>query len=398
MSSGTDQLRVVLAGHAATGHLYPLLSLADALRGAGHRASFVTTDDLVPWLRGLGYSAQAAGVTIPAALGHVQARSPELTSSLPPDLAWRLDAELFAEALPRANTPALVEAFDRLGPDLVIFESANLGANLAAALLKIPAVGLGLWAVGHWHVARAELESRLRAVWADQVQSAFPADLLYGAGHLDPAPRSLRSPAADSTHRIPMRQLPWGDPAVEPIQLGPSTPRARIYLTLGTVGWGDAELFREALAGIRSLPVDVLVAVGAHFDPADLGELPPSVRVERFVRQDLVLPRVDVAVHHGGSGTLLGAAGHGVPQLVLPLGADQFQNADALVRSGAGRALPHGSVTAESVRDAVSGLLSDPAHRAAAAGLRDEIDDLPTPAETVPVLVDIATPGMPARA
>ena len=50
-------MHVVLAGQSATGHVYPLLSLADALRPAGHRVSFATTADLVPWLNERGYPA-----------------------------------------------------------------------------------------------------------------------------------------------------------------------------------------------------------------------------------------------------------------------------------------------------------------------------------------------------
>src|SRR4029434_2444577 len=112
--------------------------------------------------------------------------------------------------------------------------------------------------------------------------------------------------------------------------------------------------------------------VGSYFDPSELGPLPDSVHLERFVRQDLVLPQVDLAVHHGGSGTLLAAAAEGVPQLVMPLGADQFQNADALAASGAGLALPQGSVTAAAVRDGVRQLMDDPSHREAANRIRGE--------------------------
>ncbi|HJY43082.1 MAG TPA: nucleotide disphospho-sugar-binding domain-containing protein [Propionibacteriaceae bacterium] len=122
--------------------------------------------------------------------------------------------------------------------------------------------------------------------------------------------------------------------------------RPVVYLTLGTVGWGTVDLMREALAGLTELPLDVLVAIGSYFDPAQLGPLPDSVRVERFVRQDLVLPRVDLAVHHGASGTLLAAA-EGVPQLAMPIGADQFQNAEApdhqRGRSGSAARWPYGS-------------------------------------------------------
>ena len=63
---------------------------------------------------------------------------------------------------------------------------------------------------------------------------------------------------------------------------------------------------------------------------ASLGDVPPSVHLERFVDQAAVLRSVDLVVHHGGSGTMLGAAAHGRPQLVLPLGADQFYNGEQI--------------------------------------------------------------------
>jgi UDP:flavonoid glycosyltransferase YjiC (YdhE family) len=45
----------------------------------------------------------------------------------------------------------------------------------------------------------------------------------------------------------------------------------------------------------------------ADGEPAALGEVPDNVRVERFVAQSVVLSLVDVIVHHGGTGTVLGA-------------------------------------------------------------------------------------------
>ncbi|HZA31578.1 MAG TPA: hypothetical protein VE462_08695 [Propionibacteriaceae bacterium] len=47
MEVNREPMHVVLAGQSATGHGYPLLSLSDALRPAGHRVSFATTADLV---------------------------------------------------------------------------------------------------------------------------------------------------------------------------------------------------------------------------------------------------------------------------------------------------------------------------------------------------------------
>jgi hypothetical protein len=122
--------------------------------------------------------------------------------------AWRLDAELFADALPRAMAPALVTAFESRRPDLVLYESTSFGAVLAAAELSIPVACLDLWAVGRWHVKPAELEQRVRAVWAERSALPLTFDPLLGLAHLDPAPPSLRIPGATEGNSIrpPTRQ------------------------------------------------------------------------------------------------------------------------------------------------------------------------------------------------
>jgi hypothetical protein len=69
---------------------------------------------------------------------------------------------------------------------------------------------------------------------------------------------------------------------------------------------------------LAELALDILVVVGPQGDVAALGALPPGVRAERFVPQEVVLGQVDLVVHHGGAGTTLGAAAASVPQLLLP--------------------------------------------------------------------------------
>ena len=115
--------------------------------------------------------------------------------------------------------------------------------------------------------------------------------------------------------------------------------RPRVYLTLGTVSFGAVEVLSRAISDISALDVDLLVAVGPEGDPALLGEVSDNVRLERFVDQSRVLPLIDVMVHHGGTGSVLGALSAGVPQLIMPQGADQFFNAEYLTEVGAARAL-----------------------------------------------------------
>jgi rhamnosyltransferase subunit B len=70
--------------------------------------------------------------------------------------------------------------------------------------------------------------------------------------------------------------------------------------------------------------------------------LPPWVRHARFAPLTELLPRCAAIVHHGGVGTTAAALAAGVPQLLLPNGFDQFDNAARVRRLGAGDWLPSG--------------------------------------------------------
>lgn len=63
-------------------------------------------------------------------------------------------------------------------------------------------------------------------------------------------------------------------------------------------------------------------------------KLPPSVRHCGFVPLSQVLPRAAAFVHHGGIGSCARGLAAGVPQLVRPLGFDQFDNSLRLRRLG----------------------------------------------------------------
>ena len=131
----------------------------------------------------------------------------------------------------------------------------------------------------------------------------------------------------------------------------------------------------------------MFTTIGRNNDPAELGPLPANVVVERYVPQADVLPFCDVAVGHGGSGSTLGALAHGLPMLLLPHGADQFENAQACAVLGVARVLMPDALTAEGVASAVRALLAEPAPRAAADQVAREIAAMSTPQEVVAALL-----------
>lgn len=89
--------------------------------------------------------------------------------------------------------------------------------------------------------------------------------------------------------------------------------------------------------------------------------LPSSVRRFSYVPLDLLLPRCSAIVHHGGIGTSSQGMLAGLPQLIMPMAYDQFDNAERLRDLGIGRAVPVSRFEPSHVARALTRLLTDPA-------------------------------------
>ncbi len=66
------------------------------------------------------------------------------------------------------------------------------------------------------------------------------------------------------------------------------------------------------------------------------GLLPSSVKHFPYIPFGQLLPKVAALVHHGGIGSTAQALATGIPQLVMPLAHDQFDNAARVKRLGVG--------------------------------------------------------------
>jgi MGT family glycosyltransferase len=154
----------------------------------------------------------------------------------------------------------------------------------------------------------------------------------------------------------------------------------------GTVFNQAPDVLAAAIAGLRDLPLNLVVTTLPGVDPAGFAPQPPHVLVASYIPHALLLPRCRLVVSQGGAGILFAALGAGLPQLVLPQGADQTMNADACREAGAGLSLAPDEVTAEAVRDAAIRLLADPGFAAAARLVRTELDVVPGPSQVLAAL------------
>ena len=354
-------MRLLFCFAGTGGHFAPLAPIAQAAVTAGHEVLFACQQRMADAVAARGF---AAAVTLPP--GHAAERLPLAE----PDQAHedRQLRDAFTGGFVAERVVSLRECFDRWPPDAVVYDESDFGAPLAAELAGLPHVAVHIHAAGSFF--RDELLGEPRA--------ALRASLGL--------PREPPPPVAISSFPPSFRD-PAAPPAALSIRLGdaPLADGDVVYFTLGTVfNLESGDLFTRVLAGLRERRA--IVTVGHAVDPAELGPPPAGVRIERFVDQAEVLPGCCAVVSHGGSGSLLGALAHGLPSVLLAMGADQLHNAARADALGVARLLHPVRATPDDVAGAVAEIIEQPSYRAAAIGFHREIAALPRPERAVELL------------
>ncbi len=373
---------IAFAALPAYGHVYPLLPLAEALQEAGAE---VTVAVGAPFLGALPIRT-VPGIEPNLTLDRVTTEVFERFPQVREDMAARWVPALFGDVNARRVLPVLREQWGVERPDLVIYEALNPAAAVVADELELPSVAFGL---GHFHPPFAGLV----AVATDAVAPGGPTGLpwevaasssatSFDRAYLDPMPATLQMGLVELlTDRMPVRPQGWHDPGAEATAVPPHRPDGppRVYITLGTVAYGAVDVLRQAALEAAALGTEVVVGCGPAGDPQLLGELPANVHLSRYLPQAALLPTVDVIVHHGGAGTMLTSAANGIPQVVLPQGADPFMNGESVQAAGVGRRILKADLAPGAVSEAIAALVGECPERHRAALLRDEIAGMPSP-------------------
>ncbi|WP_253886503.1 glycosyltransferase [Actinokineospora diospyrosa] len=368
-------MKILFSSLPAHGHTYPQLPLAIAAKAAGHEITYATWETFHPPLAALGFETVNAGGDMAGAFTEVIAGRDfqELTQEEISGIAMRV----FGDILPRAAIADLGALFEHRRFDLVVHESAAIGAAIAAKLAGIPAVGHGISkpvALDHMPALKNLLPDL-----AAEFGVAFSERTGFGSPYLDIYPESLQEPAELIDRRVPLRPVAFAEPSELPA-IATSGAGKLIYLTLGTA-FGNPAVLRAAIDGLAATGNRVVVATGPTVEVAALGEPPANVTVLPWVAQAELLPHVDLVVHHGGSGTTLGSAAAGVKQLFIPQGADQFVNAETFTNAGAARQLLGADVTPEALTEAAKDVLADDSITKVVTALAEEIAAMPSPEE-----------------
>jgi UDP:flavonoid glycosyltransferase YjiC (YdhE family) len=384
-------MRVLFTTLPQDGHFHPLVPVAAAAQAAGHEVAFAAPASFAPRVERAGFRAFPAGSDVtPRDFEQTHPDLARVMASLKGDalteFLWQhVAVEVFAASMV-SDLLALSETWL---PDLIVRSQLEFGGCIAAERLGIPHAAIQTVAFDP-HLDRL-IDAPLNRLRASIGLPPVPAaEMLYGHLFLTTRPPSLQDPSVPlpSTAR-PVRPVPFDQSGEEelPTWMSELAGQPIIYITLGTTIANERpEIFATLIEALRDDPVNIVVTVGRNQDPAQFGAQPANVHIERYIPQTLLFPRCDLVISHGGSGTVMAALACGLPMLLIPLAADQPDNAVRCATLGVAQVLDPEDLSVKTAREAARSVLREEGYRRQAQRLREEIARMPGPEQAVRLL------------
>ena len=391
--------RILLHTLGSSGDFNPAAALALTLRERGHQVVFAVSPSFAQAAQELEFEAAVVGPD-PDYGGDLMKRM-----LAPSRLGTSLVNILFREVL----IPAIGPAADALTPlaagcDLFLSHTIQLAAPVVARRAGVrwasfspsclvyptgqyPPPGVAWrgapsvlgrlgWRVGEQIVR--PLEALANAQYASlgepplrHVVSGGAYSRLLTVGLWSPAffPRPSDWPAWLQVGGYARWDMPHPErtPVAVPPPSGSDAPL--VLFTLGSAVVNDPRRFWEIVLAALARESWRAVLLGA---PEGL-RLPPALRERvvavRYAPYADLFPQAQAIVHAGGVGTTQAACWYGLPSVVVPRAADQFENAAHLQREGLGLRLQEHSLSANVLRLRLARLLRSPDIAACVASL-----------------------------
>lgn len=424
-------MRILFTTFAAKSHMHAQVTLAWALKAAGHEVRIASQPDLAEDITRTGLTAVPVGEEL-----HLDEQMQETQENIgqdvdqlesqaqvgldmsevrPERLTWdytlgvftSMTSVVFQNCCSDRMVDELVEHCRSWKPDLVLWDTMTFAGAVAAMATGVAHGRLlfGLDLAGRMRETfleqLAERPPELRddplrewLTWSlERHGASFEEAAVTGDFTISPLPASLRLPV--DLNYVTMRYVPYNGQSTVPQWLQEPPKRGRrVCITLGVA-------HREVLGSDRASIGDLLEAVAGLDDVEvvatlnekqlkDFETLPDNVRAVDFVPLDALLPSCDAVIHHGGAGSFGTAMLNGVPQLIVVDGVwDTINKARKLEARQAGLYVP-GKLSAKGLRKLLIRLLDEPVYRENAEKLRCEALATPSPAATVPTLERLA--------
>jgi UDP:flavonoid glycosyltransferase YjiC (YdhE family) len=367
-----------------------LLPIAHALRERGHDVVLAVGPDVQARVEGAGFDATVVG---PSAMEAVMRTMADPAAAVSPGAGPVFGSTMFGSVFAPDWLPHLRDISDEFVPDAVVHPPVEVASPIVAAERGIPGLTYGFAQLLNGAMVHA-LAERVASLW--EAAGIAPDEYagLYRDCFLDPCPPSLRLGDAAPAHVVqPIRpEIPGGTTTGLPEQIASLGDRPVVYLTLGTVPiFNQLATFETLLDGIAGDDIDIVVTIGANNDPSALDSRSENVHVHQWLPLGPLLDRCDAVICHGGSGTTLAALNVALPLVIIPLGADQFENALACEHAGVARVVRPDELHPSAIGDALRAVIApDSVERRTARRLAGEIAAMPEPFDAMAIIETLA--------
>lgn len=364
----TTPAHIAMFSIAAHGHVNPSLEVIRELVARGHRVTYAIPPAFAEKVAGTGAEPKLWNSTLPGPDADPEAWGSTLLDNVEPFLADAIQA-----------LPQLVEAYDGDEPNLVLHDIASYPARVLAHRWGVPAISLSpcmvAWEGYEQEVAEPMWEEPKKTERGRAYYERFQAWLEENgitqhpdpfAGHPDRSlvliPKALQ-PNADRVDETVYSFVGacQADRTAEGDWQRPAGAEKVVLVSLGSAFTKQPAFYRECVRAFGDLPGwHLVLQVGRHVDPAELGDLPANVEVRSWVPQLTILKQADLFVTHAGAGGSQEGLATATPMIAVPQAADQFGNADMLQALGVARHVPTDEATAELLRETALALVDDP--------------------------------------
>jgi len=368
-------MRFLFTVFSDSGHLNPMVSVAQRLQRRGHEITFFSCQgDVTERCERAGLNAQCVGGTPRAGERSASTRTiPQLAENManPAWLKRWLWTVLVDPVAGQVN--ALRTLIQEVRPQVIATDAMAYAGAIAATLEGVPwaalATGLQSFSFGgslggddgpnaaaFAHLARpraahiaklgVELAFRSSDVVSPALNMVFASPRLLPEAALPPGVRAVGA-ALPLGDRGDEASFPWDRlPAGRPI----------VYVAFGSQISPPVEVYEILAASLHPEEAFLVMAVKDLLDEPRIRALPSHVLAVRYAPQVKLLAHASAMVNHGGANSVMECLALGTPMLLLPLVNDQFVMARLVEQSGTGIALAM-PLALEACREALLRLL-----------------------------------------
>lgn len=362
-------MKVLVVGPPLYGLLFPIASLAQAFRSAGHEVVVASAGEFARRISSAGLTVFDAAPDLDSEAEYrrrEEERKQKAIGTRPGGFSF------FSKEM----ADALVDFAAERRPDLIVYPPLGVVGRLLGAKFGIPTV---MQTVGfaHQQFHIDTVTSAMAEKFAEHGVSADPAALPQDLRWLDVAPPSMSVLEHPAEQTLPMRYVPYNGGAVIEDWWSRKT-QPRVLVSLGTLkpmvdGLG---LIEWVMRRAGDLDVEFVLQLGRNARAELVDRLPGNVRLVDWIPMGGLTESADAVIHHGGAGNTFTALDAGVPQIIFGEGADRPANAKIVAERGPG-VVPEGGLTGELIER----VTRDESLRRAAAEVREEMHAMPSPAE-----------------